>query len=150
MKFDDINIIEASIGGKIKKIKYDHIRESRPYTIEEEETPHPDMLKAFYAFKKDMAEAYYHLSNETIDNFSIDGFAISEDSKSFSICLKGKMITSHKDSVTVNSGNIPVEGDVVEKLATVREELFKYLFEGKSAQGELPFPKKDGEEAKDE
>lgn len=154
MKKDDINIIEASMGGKVKKVRYDHLRESRPYTVEEEETPHPDLKMALDAFKMDMAEAYGHLDQDAVSKFTVNEFHIEEKAKTFSINLKGKMETTHSETVNVTSGPIPIVGDLIEKLATVRDELFKYVFEGKSTQHKIPFPgekeKKEGKDGKDE
>jgi len=150
MKQSDINIVEASIGGKINKIRYYHLKESRYYTLEEEDMPHPDLFKSLKAFNKDLAEAYSHLEQEMVERFMVDGgFSVDEKAEAFSINLKGHMKTSHEETVKVSSGNVPVEGELVEKLATVREELFKYGWEGKAAQQQIPFPEdkeKEGEE----
>ncbi len=136
MKQTDIQILGCKIGKKISANYYDN-RDSHNYNVEDGEYPHPDLINAIKAFKSDLAEAHFILGEEQ-DNFRPSGFQVTEDKEKFFVKISGKMTTFHDDKVTINSGTIPIEeGDVEKKLKTLRGELYKFFFEGKSAQGDL-------------
>lgn len=138
----DLNIMGISLGKKVQ-VEYEVLKESRTYTAEDDEIPHPEFQKALEAFKPDFAEAFERVEDIA---FTVKGITIGTDEDGFHIILKGKLATKHNESVSVTSGKIPVldsNTKLVEKVADIRKEAFAYLFEDKCAQGKLNFNKKE-------
>ena len=72
-------------------------------------------------------------------HFKVKGFTIDQGDGVKTILLDGSMTNSHDYANNVKSGKIPFESEtLIEKVDALREELFSYFWEGKSAQGTLP------------
>lgn len=140
MIFDNIQILACKFGKKVSMDYYNKI-DNLNYNVEDGELPHPDLRNAMKAFQENLAESHYVLGTDK-DNFVPNGFIIQEKKDKFFVKVSGKMTTNEDDKVSVNSGNLDME-PLEEKVATLRQELFEFFFEGKNAQGKLPF--KDGE-----
>lgn len=153
MKQENVQILSGKIGGIVKIDYFDKV-DSRNHSIEDDETFHPDLRKALLEFRDDLANAYYAVSSNVRENFVPNEFAVTEKDGTFFLTIKGKFETSHDDSVNVTSGKIPMDkdptDDLVVKLNTLRSELFKYFWNGKNAQGKLPFKKEGSEELQEE
>ena len=152
MKREQISILGCKIGKKIT-MNYFHIAESKNYNVENDDTPHPDLIKALHAFNDDLAEAF-HVDSNNVDNYKATGFTIHEKKGNYFIILSGKVQTSHDAVVGISSGHIPynANGDIInnvmeEKLLDIREALFQYMFEGVGAQQTIPFPEENKEES---
>ena len=143
MNYDDLNITGISLGKKVE-VEYEVLKEARTYIAKDDEMPHPDFRKALDAFKEDIAESFDLDDHE--DNFVIRGVTVSgTQEKGFGVTIKGKMTTIHSEQVSVNSGKIPIPDDkegLIDKVRKIRTEAFKYIFEKKTAQGELDFDDK--------
>lgn len=140
MNLKDINIISISIGKKVE-IKYDVLKEDRIYTAEDDEIPHPGFTEALSAFIPDFATAFEKLEDKS---FKVTGISFSSEDGGFYVALKGKIETKYGESVGVTSGKIPVVEDtkIAQKIATIREEAYQYLFLGKAAQKKIEFEEK--------
>jgi len=142
MNLEDLNITWISLG-KLVLVEYEVLKEDRTYTAEDDDVPHPDFQKTLDAFNPDFAESFEKVEEAL---FRTTNITIDSDDSGFHIILKGKMTTKYNESVSVTSGKIPIPGnrsDLVEKVAEIRKEAFKYLFEGKCAQGKIDFEKKE-------
>jgi len=144
MKREQITILGCKVGKSIS-MTYFHIAESKNYTVENDETPHPDLMKALHAFNVDLAESF-HVSGNDVDNYKATGFIIHEKKGNFYVTITGKVVTAHEATVGISSGQIPynANGDIMnnemeEKLLDMREALFQYMFEGVGAQQKIPF-----------
>ena len=151
MKHENVQILSAKFG-KIVEIYYFDRLDSRNHSIEDTEAVHQDCKRALMAFQDDLANAYYAISSTVRENFVPNEFSVTEKDGIFFLTIKGKFETSHKDTVNVTSGKIPMSDDptdeLVVKLNTLRSELFQYFWNDK-ADGKLPF-KKDSEAVEEE
>jgi hypothetical protein len=144
-KREQISILGCKVGKKIV-MDYYSIPEGKNYSVENDETPHPNLMKALHAFNRELAEEHYIEDVEGISNFMTNGFSINEKEGEYSLILSGKLVTAHEDTISVSSGKIPynANGDIMnnvieEKLLDLRECLFQYMFEDVNAQGKLNF-----------
>ncbi len=137
MDAKDLNFMSITIGKKIK-IEYEVLKEDRTYDAKDDEYPDPDFEKAMKDFQPDFAKAFDKMDHEV---FKVTNVSFKSKGKEFFIILKGKMKTTHVESVTVTSGEIPIiEGSaMVDKVKLIKDEAFSYLFEGKSAQKKIDF-----------
>lgn len=134
MEFDNIQILGCKIA-KVTTMDYHSNLDGFNYSVDNDDTPHPDLRNAMLAFASDFAEAYYILGKEK-DKFIPDGFTITEAKGIHSITISGKILTHHDEKVSTNSGKIKLSGvDSLEtKLKRLRTELFAFFYKGKSAQ----------------
>ena len=147
MKANELEILACKFG-KIISIEYYNKVDTLNYGVENgDELPHPDLKKALVALCPDMAAAHYVLGEER-EKFLPSGFSITKAGDEDSIdqvSIAGKLVTSHGDKVSINSGDIPMTSKgLEEKINTLRTELWAFFFNSKTAvtQGNLPgFPK---------
>ena len=144
MKAYNIHILACKIG-KVISVDYFNKTDSKNYSVEDDEVPHPDLRKALMAFQEDLASAYSIMNDEVVKCFVPTGFSVTETKGQFFLIISGKFETRHQDSVTVTSGKIPMEDSdkLVVKLNTLRTELWEYQWNSKSAQQEIPFEKEE-------
>ena len=140
MQRDEIIILSGKIGKTIE-MSYFHKQESKNYSVEDDEAPHPDLKKSFEALKEHLALAHY-AEGEDQDHFIPNGFTVHEKDGIYSLEVKGKLVTYHDDTINVTSGKIPyeehgkiVDEDIGSKLADIRWELYDYMFGGKTEEG---------------
>ena len=140
MEKNNVHITGCKIG-KAVSVDYTNHLDSRNYNVTDDEIPHPDMRKALLDLQEDLASAYWAMSGVVTDNFVPTGFTVTEKDGEFSITISGKMETKHGDTVNVSSGKISLDDDpdLSVKLETLRNELYDYLFKGKSAQTKIEF-----------
>jgi len=141
MEFENIYITAAKFGKKIE-MTYNNHEDSKNYTVDAQEIPHPDLKEALLAFQSDMAESLFITKEPLFKKFTPNKFIVSEKKGIFTVEIKGKMKTQGEEMVNATSGPLQLVDDpnhkLTLKLNTLRKELFAYFFEDKTAQQKLP------------
>lgn len=153
MKQENVQILSGKMG-KVVKIDYFDKTDSRNHSIEDEEIVHPHLREAMMAFKGDVAEAFYSVSQSLAEYIVPNEFIVTEKKGLFFLTIKGKFATSHGDEVSISSGAIPLENDptddLVIKLNTLRSELWEYFWNDKNAQMKMEFDQDKDQVAEEE
>ncbi len=139
MKLKDVSILSATFGLKKISIKYYDNRFGQNRSAEEVDYPQPDLINAKDELRKDLANAFYSSSRDTEEKFSVKGFTISEKDDVKTVEISGLIENPHNylDKVV---GKIPLnedQADLVLKLETLKMELYKFIFEAKTAEGKI-------------
>jgi len=143
MKKEHIEILACKFG-RVISIDYHSKLDDRNHSIEEgDDIPHGDLKKALVALHPELAASHYVLGEER-ENFQPSGFSVTKAGKEETIDqvnISGKIVTAHKDKVTINSGDIPMtEGKVQEKIDTLRDELWEFFWNEKTAVSQKGIP----------
>ena len=149
MKKENIDITACKLGKKTKTMSYYNKLDQMNYKIEDVEYAHPDLQKAAEGLIRHFAKAFY-IEGEERDHFVVDGFKLDTKDKHETVKISGSMTNDYGYVTPVNSGHIPLDetqDDLKADIETLGLEMFKYFFEGKSAQGKIDgFPANASEE----
>lgn len=151
MKKESVQILGCKMG-KVITVDYFNLEDQLNYTVQDNQVPHPDLKETLLDFRDDLAGAFSVLG-EAKYNFIPNGFKVTESEGEFFITISGKFTTRHDDTINVSSGKImlgTVKTDIHNKLNHAREELFQYIWVGKSSEQELPFEEKDQDDPENE
>jgi hypothetical protein len=128
---------------------YEEAGNARVYTIEDTEEPHPDLKTTLFKLKPFLAETH-HLDKEKHEYVAPTGFKLSGEDGTICI-ITGTLITPSGKVVAINSDAIDLSGEsysFLDKLTKVIELLTQeaeaFFFDGKVAQGKLPFNEEKG------
>jgi len=142
MKQEHIEILSCRFGKSVTMAYFNKV-DSQNYDVENSDNvPHPDLKKAVTALHKEMAGAFYVLGPEK-DNFAPNGFTITKaggEETIDQVDISGKLTSAYKDTVTIKSGDIPINtGELDNKITKLRMELWEFFFNEKYAvsQGSL-------------
>lgn len=115
-------------------------REENLITVKAIETPHPDLIKAFKAFKQ-YAESMLGL-NCTSAAVQVQTIEFPEEGK---IVFSGLIITEFYETKfktikrTIKTLSNTINANIETEVETLKTEVFAYIFKNKTAQAELPF-----------
>ena len=139
MEPKNVDILSAKFNLKKISIKYYDNRVGQNRSAEETDYPTPDLVNARDEFRDDLANCYYADDEDVRERFTINGFEITEKDSIKTLEIKGQMMNSH-DYLTDVSGKIPLDEDqkdLKEKIDTLITELFEFIFNAKTSQGNL-------------
>lgn len=138
MKEENITILKCSVTNKRITADYHCHLDDLNYTVEKDEPSHPDLGKAMSKLDSYLADAFF-AKKDAQQNFKVKGFTIDDGDGISTIQLDGSGTNVHDYSFSPKSGKIPFESEeLIAKVEAVRHELFRYFFEGHTAQGTLP------------
>lgn len=130
-------------GGKIS-LEYTDLEQSRPYTTEEKDVPHPDLYNALKKLGPFLGKVYYQSNN--MDKITITGFSNKNDSdyvviKGMLEVPSGKKVAINSDAINIEQETYGFEQELEAAVENIRGEAEKFFFEGKTAQQTIPFDK---------
>ena len=139
MEQKNVDILSAKFNLKKISIKYYDNMVGQNRTAEEVDYPTPDLINARDDLRDDLANTY-HVDDEDIrEKFTITAFDIEQKDNIKTVVIKGNMVNSH-EYLTDVSGRIPLDEDakdLQEKLDTLIVELFEFIFNAKTSQGNI-------------
>ncbi len=151
MNQKDVNILSATFGLKKISIKYYDNRFGQNRSAEEVDYPQPDLINARDELREDLANSFHSSDRDTEERFSVKGFVIAEKDDVKTVEISGLMLnpSQYLDKVSTKILLDEDQTDLSLKLETVSMELYKFIFEAKTAEGKIPGFEKDKDEGKD-
>jgi len=140
----DIYVTAVKVAKGKVELEYIDLKNNRPYTTEEKNQPHPDLLNSLKKLTPYLAKVYY--VGDQQDKISINGFSGGKDSTL--VVLKGMLTVASGKKVAINSDAIDTDGEkevygfeqeLNDAIEVIQEEAVKFFFEGKQAQATIPF-----------
>jgi hypothetical protein len=139
------NFKKVKFDGKSVTVIYNAAGNAEEITSVKKTLPHPDLKASLQALRPLLTEVYaMHEENEA--KFDVRGITLSEN-KGEQVLITAMFETDSGMKCCMNTPNIRMDGDIYENEATLGElvdkivdETHEYLFKGKQAQEEFPFP----------
>lgn len=125
-------------------------------TVESVKSPHPDLKLALSMFQAKLAECWRQ-GEGNLEFVSVRGLAVSGQSDNIGVIIIGMFdspggvpmsMISHR--LRFSGSSYGWEDELEELTAAVETETWEYLYNGKAAQLEIPFPQIGGSPSADE
>ena len=151
MNREDFRLKKVKVEKNLVTIDYNISGSEKEYTEKSKATPHPDLRVALAKFTA-LVSQVFGMPEENQEAITINGIVSTYKKDSEFALIMASYRTESGAMVALNTPNISMDTDywpgqekMGEVVDDISDESFKYLFENKSSQLEMPFTEENQE-----
>jgi len=145
MKQTDFRLKKVKVEKNLVTVDYTSVGSDKEYTEKSKVVPHPDLKAALTKFT-DLVLEVFDMPEDNQELVTVNGIVCSQKNNSEQVMVLSSYETASGAKVAINTPNISLDTDHWTAQQTMGEiayevevECYKYLFDNKAAQLEMPF-----------